>query len=76
MYFIVQEQGRSDNRTYKARAVDFSTDIFLSTLQKDPDTWRAYKLVFFILLVTPFLLFSYLLVYLYAILFFENLGQV
>ena len=35
--FIVQELGRSHNRTYKAHPFDFSTDIFLSTLQKDPD---------------------------------------
>ena len=36
--FIVQELGRSHNITYKAHPFDFSTDIFLNTLQKDPDT--------------------------------------
>ena len=36
--FIVQELGRSPNRTYKAHPFDFNTNIFLSTLQKDPDT--------------------------------------
>ena len=36
--FIVQELGRYHNRTYKAHPFDFSTDLFLSTLQKDSDT--------------------------------------
>ena len=29
---------QSHNRTYKAHPFDFNTDIFHSTLQKDPDT--------------------------------------
>ena len=33
--FIFQELGQSHNRTHP---LDFSTDIFLSTLQTDPDT--------------------------------------
>ncbi len=37
MSFIVQELGQSHNRTYKAHPFDFSTDIFLGTLQKDSD---------------------------------------
>ena len=40
--FIVQELGQSHNRTYKAHPFDFSTDIFFSTLQKDPDTVTLY----------------------------------
>ena len=35
---IVQELGRSHKRPYKAHPFDFNTDIFLSTLQKDPNT--------------------------------------
>ena len=35
---IVQELGRSHNRTYMAHPFDFSTDIFLGTLPKEKDT--------------------------------------
>ncbi len=36
--FSVQELRRSHNRKRKAHPFDLSSDIFLSTLQKDPDT--------------------------------------
>ncbi len=43
--FIVQELGWSHNRTYKAHPFDFSTGIFLSTLQKDPDITKYWMKV-------------------------------